>query len=187
MIRRPPRSTLFPYTTLFRSVLELRVRLPEVVEEPARRRDDHVHTAPERVLLRAHADAAEDCGARERRVHGELDEVRVDLRGELAGGREDQGPGDAAALRQEPLHDGEEERRGLPAAGHRAGEDVAARESGRDGVSLDGCRAGEAELARRTEEGGVEAEAGEGHEWGRCRAQAWFAQRSPRVGAHDTL
>src|SRR3712207_8493973 len=27
MIRRPPRSTLFPYTTLFRSVLRLGVRL----------------------------------------------------------------------------------------------------------------------------------------------------------------
>src|SRR2546430_7317347 len=27
MIRRPPRSTLFPYTTLFRSLLEHRVRL----------------------------------------------------------------------------------------------------------------------------------------------------------------
>src|SRR2546429_7759155 len=27
MIRRPPRSTLFPYTTLFRSLLPLRVRL----------------------------------------------------------------------------------------------------------------------------------------------------------------
>src|SRR5688572_31606325 len=26
MIRRPPRSTLFPYTTLFRSVVEQRVR-----------------------------------------------------------------------------------------------------------------------------------------------------------------
>src|SRR2546422_3105614 len=26
MIRRPPRSTLFPYTTLFRSVLQARVR-----------------------------------------------------------------------------------------------------------------------------------------------------------------
>src|SRR2546429_4031014 len=26
MIRRPPRSTLFPYTTLFRSVIELRER-----------------------------------------------------------------------------------------------------------------------------------------------------------------
>src|SRR2546429_7045574 len=28
MIRRPPRSTLFPYTTLFRSNLELRRRRP---------------------------------------------------------------------------------------------------------------------------------------------------------------
>src|SRR5687768_18354113 len=28
MVRRPPRSTLFPYTTLFRSRLELRSRLP---------------------------------------------------------------------------------------------------------------------------------------------------------------
>src|SRR2546422_11772671 len=30
MIRRPPRSTLFPYTTLFRSVHDL--RMPDVVE-----------------------------------------------------------------------------------------------------------------------------------------------------------
>src|SRR3712207_8387387 len=30
MIRRPPRSTLFPYTTLFRSVLAQRLRLPTV-------------------------------------------------------------------------------------------------------------------------------------------------------------
>src|SRR3712207_7519975 len=28
MIRRPPRSTLFPYTTLFRSELVLRVQIP---------------------------------------------------------------------------------------------------------------------------------------------------------------
>src|SRR3712207_7461271 len=34
MIRRPPRSTLFPYTTLFRSVVQLRVRdqRPQQVE-----------------------------------------------------------------------------------------------------------------------------------------------------------
>src|SRR5256884_7867308 len=30
MIRRPPRSTLFPYTTLFRSVRQLRGRCPAV-------------------------------------------------------------------------------------------------------------------------------------------------------------
>src|SRR5260221_9826803 len=28
MIRRPPRSTLFPYTTLFRSSLEIKIRSP---------------------------------------------------------------------------------------------------------------------------------------------------------------
>src|SRR2546429_3516692 len=30
MIRRPPRSTLFPYTTLFRSYLEWRFNLPVI-------------------------------------------------------------------------------------------------------------------------------------------------------------
>src|SRR3712207_8562847 len=36
MIRRPPRSTLFPYTTLFRSVVELAVGERRVVEQPSR-------------------------------------------------------------------------------------------------------------------------------------------------------
>src|SRR3712207_8286373 len=31
MIRRPPRSTLFPYTTLFRSLLAARARLPSAL------------------------------------------------------------------------------------------------------------------------------------------------------------
>src|SRR2546422_8967637 len=39
MIRRPPRSTLFPYTTLFRSISEDapgdRIDLAEIVQEPA--------------------------------------------------------------------------------------------------------------------------------------------------------
>src|SRR3712207_7579318 len=46
MIRRPPRSTLFPYTTLFRSLHRLRLRRPapererrEPGELPARLRD----------------------------------------------------------------------------------------------------------------------------------------------------
>src|SRR3712207_7316459 len=30
MIRRPPRSTLFPYTTLFRSLVDLRLTIPEL-------------------------------------------------------------------------------------------------------------------------------------------------------------
>src|SRR2546425_3862338 len=36
MIRRPPRSTLFPYTTLFRSdVVELALQPPDVLPNPA--------------------------------------------------------------------------------------------------------------------------------------------------------
>src|SRR2546430_12247661 len=39
MIRRPPRSTLFPYTTLFRSELQRVQRLPRVAR---RRRGDEI-------------------------------------------------------------------------------------------------------------------------------------------------
>src|SRR3712207_2971457 len=38
MIRRPPRSTLFPYTTLFRSVSEAHLAGPAVSSEPTLRR-----------------------------------------------------------------------------------------------------------------------------------------------------
>src|SRR2546430_11505274 len=64
MIRRPPRSTLFPYTTLFRSLLEeLRegreavVRLVERGVLP-----DHClldHRAPERLLVRSEEHTSE--------------------------------------------------------------------------------------------------------------------------------
>src|SRR3712207_8327467 len=44
MIRRPPRSTLFPYTTLFRSDLPAPARevADHVAEELVRRRDRHL-------------------------------------------------------------------------------------------------------------------------------------------------
>src|SRR5258708_28903299 len=46
MIRRPPRSTLFPYTTLFRS--RLRVRVPAVRDRAGVRRDGHHQPEPDR-------------------------------------------------------------------------------------------------------------------------------------------
>src|SRR5256885_12235059 len=45
MIRRPPRSTLFPYTTLFRS------RREETVKEMALRLADRVRRTGERVMM----------------------------------------------------------------------------------------------------------------------------------------
>src|SRR3712207_7242928 len=54
MIRRPPRSTLFPYTTLFRSRLEKRIPLSEQVQAVLRV-DSSELTSPEliRAILRA--------------------------------------------------------------------------------------------------------------------------------------
>src|SRR2546428_5616328 len=42
MIRRPPRSTLFPYTTLFRSTTTKAIRLGEVVQAARRAHRDPV-------------------------------------------------------------------------------------------------------------------------------------------------
>src|SRR3712207_8718268 len=52
MIRRPPRSTLFPYTTLFRSQEELRLHAQAHAEERAERR---VRARPRRGLRAAPA------------------------------------------------------------------------------------------------------------------------------------
>src|SRR5258708_16120005 len=54
MIRRPPRSTLFPYTTLFRSAF-LRVRDPGLVVRLERdvSGEDHPDAPPERDLALA--------------------------------------------------------------------------------------------------------------------------------------
>src|SRR3712207_7016593 len=45
MIRRPPRSTLFPYTTLFRSAVG-RAGVPDVEDQAAAREAVHVLTLP---------------------------------------------------------------------------------------------------------------------------------------------
>src|SRR2546425_5461377 len=50
MIRRPPRSTLFPYTTLFRSARVLHERHDLVVRHPGRAHHaDHTRERPEAV------------------------------------------------------------------------------------------------------------------------------------------
>src|SRR2546422_7594951 len=62
MIRRPPRSTLFPYTTLFRSLREGRSR------GEARPRGGELSTAPDREFLLGSPDARCGVGRRGHRV-----------------------------------------------------------------------------------------------------------------------
>src|SRR3712207_8958387 len=50
MIRRPPRSTLFPYTTLFRSVDQ---RARDGAEQEVRQRRDHEHRGGREDRVRA--------------------------------------------------------------------------------------------------------------------------------------
>src|SRR2546430_9400105 len=58
MIRRPPRSTLFPYTTLFRSLERVRHQDVGIALRGERRRSAHhlVEDEPERVDVRAVVD-----------------------------------------------------------------------------------------------------------------------------------
>src|SRR5256885_14683983 len=61
MIRRPPRSTLFPYTTLFRSPRQAQRVAEEVAARPAVHADHHVlqhaERREEREVLEGAADA----------------------------------------------------------------------------------------------------------------------------------
>jgi hypothetical protein len=145
------------------------VRLLEVVEQAAGRGDEQVDAAAERLLLRPHADAAEHRGARELRELRQLLEVVEDLRGELARRREHHRAGAAALAgrarrRQQPVRDREQEGGGLAAAGHRAGEQVAAGERGGDGLRLDRRRGRKAHRLDPAQEVGVKAEGRKRHE-----------------------
>src|SRR5687768_17925650 len=71
MIRRPPRSTLFPYTTLFRSLLGH-------VRDRRRRAGRHGHVALDVRPSRRHAGAAQERGRAD--LEGRLEQVlRADL------------------------------------------------------------------------------------------------------------
>src|SRR3712207_7008422 len=67
MIRRPPRSTLFPYTTLFRSVRGLRRPAGLAVRPRRRRARDGLALARPRVLHDVHALARAPGLARDRK------------------------------------------------------------------------------------------------------------------------
>src|SRR3989441_1991833 len=92
MIRRPPRSTLFPYTTLFRSPHERRRRVAALSVAPAAER------APERQREEQHE---EHVGPRHARVREEGRGGGEERRGGEAGGYPEQ----VGAERRRPSHE----------------------------------------------------------------------------------
>src|SRR2546427_13170978 len=98
MIRRPPRSTLFPYTTLFRSGLE---RTREIARGPGRVAVDDLIGHPRRVA-RCGDQTAPDLGSDQSFAAEQLDPRReLDRPTEAAGRR---GLGGAALERHDPPH-----------------------------------------------------------------------------------
>ena len=142
---------------------ELRVGRAEVIEQAAGRRDDDVDAAAEGVLLRPHADAAEDGGRGQRRVHREVVEVFDDLRRELARRRQHERARRAARLADQAVEDRQQKRRGLAAAGHGAGEQVLAGHRERNRVSLNRRRSRKTEIFEPLEQAGMESEFGKWH------------------------
>jgi len=134
-----------------------------VIEQPAGRSDDDVDAAAEGVLLRSHADAAEDCRCRDRRMHRKVGEIAKDLGGEFAGRRQHERTRGAARLGHQAVEDREKKRRGLAAAGHRTGQQIAAFECRRNGVGLNRRRSGEPEVLRAADEIRVKFERGKRH------------------------
>src|SRR2546421_247376 len=69
MIRRPPRSTLFPYTTLFRSTIKARLAELAALDQAQAQQTRHVHAI---ALLKAREDEllAQAQGLAAARLHG---------------------------------------------------------------------------------------------------------------------
>ncbi len=125
----------------------------------------HVHAAAERVLLRPHADPAVDRRRRQRRMRGQRAHVLEDLRRQLTGSASAPARGvPGAGLLEQPVQDGEQECRGLAAAGLGAGEQIPPVHGGGNRIGLDGRGAREPELVNTLEKVLVEVKRGEWHE-----------------------
>lgn len=118
-----------------------------MIEQTPRSGDDDVIAALERSDLRLEADATVHRADANLGVPRQILEMRADLFGEFARGRQDERARCAARLREQALQDGEAERSRLAAARLRTGEDVAAAQRGRDGLLLNWGGFGEFEVA----------------------------------------
>src|SRR6476619_5779778 len=107
----------------------------------------------------------------------------LDLRRQLSRWRNHECARATARARHEPVKNGQEERRGLPAPRHRAREDVAALDRRGNGVGLNGCGASESELLHTAEEIGMQTARRERHDaWdGVSAAQATRARPALQI------
>ena len=107
---------------------------------------------------RSGGDAAEDGGAIDRRVHGQVLHVLEDLRRKFPRRRDDEGPSLAARTVHQAVQDGQHEGGGLAAACRCARQQVATGQCRRNRIALDGGRTHETEFLGRTDEARVQVQ-----------------------------
>ena len=146
--------------------VEAHVPLTDEVLEPARAGDDDVDAPGECLDLRVLTDAAEDGARGEPGCRRERCESLVDLGGQLAGRREDEGTRTlrcaAGAAAQQTGDDRQEERIRLAGAGAAPAEDVTSGEAVRQGRGLDRGGGRDAALSEHGAQACGHAEVGEG-------------------------
>jgi hypothetical protein len=127
-----------------------------VVEQSSWGCDQNVDSGAHRMLLGRHAYPAIDRGRRNRRMDRHRIERRENLRGELSRRSHDQRSRFPARLANEMVENRKQERGGLAASCHGAGENVPPLESGGDCFSLNWCRSLEAQLLETFLKTGIE-------------------------------
>ncbi len=141
-------------------VAQIEYALPGEIQQPSGSRDQQIAARLQRLDLRADADAAEHHGGAHRDVLAVGAGAVGDLRGELAGGGEDQRAWRAAGAGGEPLQHRQHECGRLAGAGLGAGEHVAAGEHGGNRPLLNGGRGVVALVGDRAQQLGREPEIG---------------------------
>ena len=162
------------------------VRIGKMIEQSTRRGDDHIDTGLEGSSLCGHGHATEDGGGTNACTCGEQLELFLDLRGQLAGWRQDQGSSHTTWFVQQSLQNRQHEGGGLAASGHGATEHVAALERRWDGLRLNRCWGFVPHFLNSSEEFRVEREVGKGRIAQRHADQSF--QRSTRLlqgGNHE--
>ncbi len=146
-----------------RDVREVEGTLFEHVLEAAGARDDDVDAEVEclarHVVRRATVDADDAATA----VVGQVGEFLLDLRGEFAGGHEDEAEGLARTSLAQARHQGKSEREGLSRAGDGLSDDVATGEGVGERGLLDGEGFGDAASSETLHQVRRHAEVGKGH------------------------
>src|SRR6266567_3808737 len=126
-----------------------RISPVSVAEKPPGGGHQELYALAKRRGLRLHVDAAEYHGTAQADVLAVDAHALFDLRGELAGGREDQGPhrmprrgGAGVGVSREALQQRQREARGLAGSGLGAAHDVASLQNQRNRLRLDRRRLG---------------------------------------------